>query len=429
MKTLSELWLWAFVETIKCILFCYGVMGYFPKKGKKKYAVFLYLFLGIAFIGKDSLWEIYYCTFWFFLFICLFLEGRLQEKIRLFIIEYLFVNITDTWILAVFMNTVLTDMSEIPAIWKNVGNSLGILLWLFLALCLRKKRKQIRDYLRDLPVGYFLILIGLFLAMIIMVVSMQGVLYGKFTERMQKAAFLAGITSMFYIVGACCILVHLYNVKQRSELVNLHIQESLEHQKKYYEARLEQDERIRQFRHDFKKHMQALAVLCREQRMEDAVEYIQQLTEVYQETQAVQTGNAIADYFIHAAITELAQAEGFEYQIFGRFPGAMLMEQGDFCILLSNAMENAKEALIRVEGKRELKIYIKNLEQKIFLTIANTAPPEEKEFFQTWKEEKELHGYGTRNMRMIVEKYGGMIEWKQEHGMCLVKIYLEVGEN
>lgn len=184
----------------------------------------------------------------------------------------------------------------------------------------------------------------------------------------------------------------------------------LKMQSKYFQELLEKEEGMRSFRHDVNKHMYALDALCKEGKLEQVQNYISDLVQEVQEYTSIRTGNHITDCFFNAAIEELKKTGDIHYEVVGRFPEKMEVSNNDLCVLFANAVENAKEALEKVEGERTLELTIRNHQEKVFITLKNTAKPEDN---NKTKKDRNLHGYGLRNMRLVVEKYNGTIRWEQ----------------
>lgn len=99
------------------------------------------------------------------------------------------------------------------------------------------------------------------------------------------------------------------------------------------------------------------------------------------------------------------------------------MEDIDFCILLSNLLNNAVEALEK-EEKKLLHIEVKRYDEWLYLIISNTTTKEGIDFSQSSKQEAN-HGYGISNVRRVVEKYDGTVCWHVEHNMAEVKVKLK----
>lgn len=77
-----------------------------------------------------------------------------------------------------------------------------------------------------------------------------------------------------------------------------------------------------------------------------------------------------------------------------------------------------------MEGKRELKMEIRNLRNILMVRITNSAAEPKGRLLESTKADKGRHGYGTWNMKQVVEKYGGDIDWYYEGGQFVVEMQL-----
>lgn len=107
------------------------------------------------------------------------------------------------------------------------------------------------------------------------------------------------------------------------------------------------------------------------------------------------------------------------------------MDSLDFSVVFGNLLDNAIEAVRWCkEGERKICIGLKNMNDTFQMMIYNNSnqmPIVEKGIFRTTKEEKNLHGWGIKNVRMIVEKYDGELKFQYDDKSFEVKIILNGG--
>ena len=151
------------------------------------------------------------------------------------------------------------------------------------------------------------------------------------------------------------------------------------------------------------------------------------MAENYETMKGVHTGNFIADCIISQALHKLQKKEQLHFDLEGHFPEDLFLEDIDFCILLSNLLENAEEALEKVIEEPFLQIEIKSFQQWFFLTIRNNTVSDQVDFQTTSKSDKRNHGFGIQSVRRIVEKYYGNVVWNYENGIVEVKIKFDQG--
>ena len=103
------------------------------------------------------------------------------------------------------------------------------------------------------------------------------------------------------------------------------------------------------------------------------------------------------------------------------FPAGLVIQSYDYGVILGNALDNAMEAcknLYDQERKDELFIRLSSFRRgnQFFIEVASSFDGKvlrgkEKEFPQTHKEDKKLHGMGLYHIKSTAEKYYGAVEW------------------
>ena len=100
----------------------------------------------------------------------------------------------------------------------------------------------------------------------------------------------------------------------------------------------------------------------------------------------------------------------------------------DVGILLSNLLDNAMEACDKNSGNSEIMLKIWSDAGYYCIEISNTVEIDvldENPNLFTSKNNKELHGVGLKSVKDIVDKYNGMINFKQKANTFYVYISLE----
>lgn len=151
-------------------------------------------------------------------------------------------------------------------------------------------------------------------------------------------------------------------------------------------------------------------------------QYVSELHEKIHDNNFVDTGNRIVDYFVNEMIFDLREEGQFLFDITGRFEKELSISDSDVCVLFGNAVDNCREALKQCDGEKQFQMTIRNYQKHFFVKMCNTAKEKQGTLLVTGKKDGKDHGYGTRNMRCVVEKYGGRIEWKYEDGMFVTDI-------
>lgn len=410
-----------FLNGIKYIIVAHYFLGFEFSKSKRKYLLFLYplILLIMEYQGNQDVMFLYYCVWGMVLLIGVF-ERDLKEKIKAFFIIWVFVAFVDTFLMVFYVMLPTTFFSNHNIEKAIVIDSIGVVLWGIMARKGNLVQQYTKKFWRNLSnQEYFLSLVVLILGSMF-VGGVQGSLDN--TTTMKVVAFELGILVMLSLVVILVLLVRTKQSKRQLEEINQLNIRYLELQKKYYEDSLKQYEDMRSFRHDINHHLYMLSELGKEDKIDELKGYVKKMAENYETMKGIHTGNFIADCIISHTLYKLQERKTFHFDLEGHFPEDFFLEDIDFCILLSNLLENAKEALEKVTGEAFLQIEIKSFNQWFYLTIRNNVISDEVDFQTTSKLDKRNHGFGIQSVRRIVEKYYGNVVWNFENGIVEVKI-------
>ncbi len=416
-----------FIEGIKYILVAHYFLGFEFSRGKKKYLLIIYpvVLLIMKYWNNRDVLFLYYYAWGIVLLIGMF-AGKFVEKIKAFFIIWFLIALVDTLIVMVYVMFPQTIFSNQSSKKLVIVGCLGVILWGIMA----RKGKWIQQYTKNLWKSlsnqeYILSLFVLALGALF-VGGIQGSLDN--TTTMKVAAFGLGILVMLSLFVVLVLLVRTKQSKRQLEEINRLNIRYLELQKKYYEDSLKQYEDMRSFRHDINHHLYILSGLGKEDKIEELKGYVKKMAENYETMKGIHTGNFIADCIISHTLYKLQERKTFHFDLEGHFPEDFFLEDIDFCILLSNLLENAKEALEKVTGETFLQIEIKSFNQWFYLTIRNNVISDEVDFQTTSKLDKRNHGFGIQSVRRVVEKYHGSVVWNCENGVVEVKIKFDQGK-
>ena len=173
----------------------------------------------------------------------------------------------------------------------------------------------------------------------------------------------------------------------------------------------------RSMTHDFKNHLCILQLLIEDNRTEDALKLLKNLTvETDENMQIVRTGN----HFIDAILN-------YKYTSCRKENVCMMFELNDLSnlsipvekiiVILTNLLDNAIEACMELNTERYIKIKFL-VGKDVLLSIKNTTNKElvSKNTITTSKENKILHGYGLKNIEKAVKETGGISTINCENG-------------
>mgnify|MGYP004562312529 CR=1 FL=1 len=239
-----------------------------------------------------------------------------------------------------------------------------------------------------------------------------------------------GCISIVYIVTPLFMIKNKLSIHY--EMGQKHQQELLELQLQHFERYKEAQEETRRFRHDMINHLITVQMLQQEEKYDEANAYVDELLgRVSVLSPKVVTGSDLLDCIVTSKI-EIMEQDHILYEIDGVLDQGLKMSPVDICAVFSNALDNAIEALQKVDKERRFYMRLKRTNTYYMITMQNTIvhTDDPKSILQknrfTTKKNKELHGYGMQNMRKTIEKYGGEITAEIEDGEFILTILLPI---
>lgn len=419
--------LWGLTEAIKYVLISYGILGYDFKNGYHKWMVIFCSLLFIGVIEMLQLDALILKTVYGFIIIFVCFKGKIRKMLQSFFLQYIAITAIDLLIWSIFANLLGSKLYanfHVEYYIKWSSEILGCVFWGMLFIFLKNQRKKIKQIFENLSFLYFMMVFSVLTGLAFMAGMAHFNLLEKINNRMQEVYLtISSIVLVLFIILASLFMYMIYSKKQL-EIENKFTSKCIELQKLYYEKMIDKDENLRRFRHDITKHIGVMHTLCNNNNMKELKEYINTMGVKYVENAIIQvnTGNLIADYFINQTIIELKKDGDVKFELIGRFPHELKVSNSDLCILFGNAMENALEALKKVKEDRNLVIVIKNIQNHLFLSIANSVSDAENINFVTTKTDKKYHGYGIRNMIKVIKYYNGDIKFDIKKSMFVVDI-------
>lgn len=188
-----------------------------------------------------------------------------------------------------------------------------------------------------------------------------------------------------------------------------------EGEKREYKAMEEKLDLQKSLNHDFRNHLNCLQALVEHQNYEEVKAYLAQLNHKYSiETEQIDTHNVIINTVLNEKYNEAKEAgAGIALQIGDLSDVAM--KEIDIILLLSNLLNNAIEALKECKRNKVLRIKLQLEHGEFLVAIQNSFEGERRkngDFYDTTKKkDADLHGYGLKNIRSTVEKYGGFSQF------------------
>ena len=186
------------------------------------------------------------------------------------------------------------------------------------------------------------------------------------------------------------------------------------------------EEETKKFRHDVRNHLYTLDELVRQGREEEYHCYMKEIFGILESpSYHVDTGNSVVDAIINQYAVTFREEE-ITLTLEGHLPVDCFVASFDLCVLFSNMLQNALEAVRKWE-KKEIKILLRYDDYGIFIHEENTYDTViiKHNHLVTNKEDSTIHGIGSINMRESIEKYSGTMEYTAKNHWFGVTIYLQ----
>lgn len=259
--------------------------------------------------------------------------------------------------------------------------------------------------------GYCLII---FVAVIDFLLSSISTLL--FTDELSMFGRKLIILAIFLMIAMSIVLLALYFrlqhyhfMLQQTNYIN---QKMLELEKQHYHELRQKNIDLRAFRHDYNSHITAMHGLVADNDLSGLKKYVKQLSDVKEFLHDWNTNHPVADAIVNYFYEHLPAHTTFQQE--GKFPEHIFVTDSDLCVVLSNLLKNATEAVGKQPEQDERKIYILIYanEEYLSITVENTSlpvPQKQLELLTTTKTDTLNHGLGLKNIRTIVEQYQGSL--------------------
>lgn len=222
------------------------------------------------------------------------------------------------------------------------------------------------------------------------------------------------------ILGIASLFCILYAYGRLEESFRLNTQLSLLEQesrslRQYVDEAKTRYEKTKSFRHDLKNHIMMVRELLQNEKPAEALQYLNDLESVTQDLSfPCSTNHPTLDILLGNKLG-IAGNEGVDVSCSLHLPYPCSVADIDFCIILSNALDNAIHACRRMEGGHRY-IHISGSLQGDFLLLTVENSFEGNDSYS--------QGTGLANIKSTVEKYHGAMNIRMEGSVFCLSILL-----
>lgn len=225
---------------------------------------------------------------------------------------------------------------------------------------------------------------------------------------------LFGMASLFCLMFAYKKL--LQNFHLSTELSLLEQEEASLNQ--YVEEARARYEKTKSFRHDIKNHITVVKDLLQNGKSDEAFAYVGDMADMSEALSfPCSTGNPVVDILVGNKL-RIAESMGITVDCSLRLPFPCTIRDIDFCIILSNALDNAIRACRDIDDGAEKYIRLTGRIQGDFILLEVENGFQGKELSE--------RGTGLSNIKAVAEKYQGAMSIKTQGGSFILSVLLVI---
>lgn len=312
--------------------------------------------------------------------------------------------------------------------WRGLAAEAVFPASYFLFCAVSRRLREDRETVVFSVPQYLIALLGSVCLFLIIAVSQ-----GMMEEKTDLATWIRPLSFCLGIVGLMFVALVLWqsNIEKKAlqyKMENEYYQLCLKRQETHIREIVENDQKIRRFRHDVNAHLTALEQCVQENDLQQLKSYVERMRA---ETRKLEVQKFTGIGVVDAIISEWYQKANNE-QILWEWEGGLLAQAGmdayDLCVIFSNLLSNAVEAAEQVEDGRERKIGIScgTFRDKICIRVSNTCRNNRgtRKRHGTTKSDYQNHGFGLMNIRNTVAKANGEFHIIEEPGLFVAEILM-----
>lgn len=354
------------------------------------------------------------------IFILFFMKGKIHKNIFYMICALYLICIVDILLFILIPDQVRIHVSEYFRIEEILFiNIAGIGVWTVLSMLCKKSGRSMKQYIEVLSLYQKILLLFGVISSGMVVGMSQLFLKDGLTYQMKNVAFVVCVFEAVVMIVLSSVFMVLSRVKRELELEKRILASYVEQQKEYYMAAERHNKEISKFKHDYKNLLLVLRNYIDREDLNSARNYLEKLSMGIPNEEYIHTGNSVVNAILNYHISNETEPS-IELQWSGMLDEACGIEDIDLCIIFSNIISNAVEAVKRLENnKPTIQLQINKVKNMLFITQTNAIESPlkmERGLPVTVKQDNKLHGCGLQNVKQVVEKYKGTMKIDVDDG-------------
>lgn len=229
-----------------------------------------------------------------------------------------------------------------------------------------------------------------------------------------------------FIICICLICINLCYIaiydrigKKNYEIYRFSM---IEEQNRYYQKRIEDQQEIRQMKHDLKNILIHIETSLAKNEYQDAQKQLNELLQIKVLSHDEFTGCVAVDSILNVKMQKIRE-KGIKYRLNLQVPSDLHVEDKelDISAILGNLLDNAIEAVLRIPepGQQNIVVDIKYIDGKLVFNIQNASNQLQTDFSQTLiksEKGKERYGIGISSIKERVNRLHGYYNFKYKDG-------------
>ena len=288
---------------------------------------------------------------------------------------------------------------------------------------------------KKLPVMKLSIKVWFLIDVIMLVLTSMMMFFSYILDafQLEGRTFFAGQVLMAF--GQILIIILLYGIifsghsiyELRRQKEISEIQNKL--QREYFQKLLARETETKRFRHDIINDLLQFQNYCANKKYDKLEHYLENtLGAVYEiHNNYYNVGNDIVNTVLNYYLLPLKESHTISVQ--GYISGKISMDERELCVLVSNMVKNATEALQKIKDGY-LWIKIREGEEFLYIEVKNSFQGEvvfdKKGMPISSKKNRENHGIGTYNIIDIAKKNGGTYQIEIEEQVFKAEVYVRI---
>lgn len=345
-------------------------------------------------------------------------ESKLTKKIISTLLTYLTMFIAEA-VVAAFIG--ISNLS--PFMKSQQGNGFSLVMVQIFALIITTILGKFKSLRSDTSMPWTFTITALLVSLISVFFEIRVFMQENISNLVYFLSIVCVLLLNFIIFYLYDSLSKSFNEKMQTEFAKREIvyyrNQSEIIQKNTYE--------LKQFRHDIKNHIIVIEQLIKQQKTEEALEYLSKLTSNLTSTNVYSsTGNFAIDSIINYKLSKAANL-GIKITANIVIPEDLKLNEDDFIVILGNLLDNSIEATSKLSDNKYIKLNVEYDKGTIFIAVKNSFDGKvniKDNVYETTKDDKQLHGIGLQSIESSIKKYNGEMIIKYNKNEFYTKILM-----